>query len=95
MSDRVYDLKSLPDGVSVTDDLWVLEVSYEDAAEYYPGLDFNPQQRVGLAAELYDENETPTSPQPMLQALPVVASMTRLSISPQIVRTPVVVKSRL
>jgi hypothetical protein len=93
--DRVYPLDRLPDGVAITDDLWVAEISYEQAAEYYPALDFSPQQRVGIAAQIYDEDEKPISPQPMLQALSVVASMTRLSINPNLVRAPVVVKSRI
>jgi hypothetical protein len=95
LTDRVYHLDRGPEGVDVTEDLWVLEISYEQAAEYYPALSFSPQQRVGIAAEIWDDAEKPVSPQPMLQALPAVALMTRLSVNPNLVRAPVVLKSRI
>jgi hypothetical protein len=93
--DRTYDLRRLPDGVEPADDLWLLEFSYEQAAEYYPGLVFSPQQRIAFAAELYDESEGPLSPQSFLQALPVTASMTRFSSGVNVVRSPVVLRSRV
>jgi hypothetical protein len=88
-------LKRLPEGVDVMDDLWLLEFSYEQAAEYYPAITFSPQQRLAFAAELFDEDEQPVSPQPMLQALPVVSSMTRFSIGTGPIRNPIVLKNRI
>lgn len=93
--DRTYDLRRVPDGAEPADDLWLLELSYEQAAEYYPGQVFSPQQRIAFAAELYDESEEPVSPQTFLQALPIAASMTRFSASVNLVRTPVMVRTRL
>lgn len=93
--ERLYDLKRLPDGVEVKDDLWVLEFSYEQAAEYYSAIDFNPKQRLAFAAELYDQAEKPISPQPMLQALPIVDSMNRFSIGITPIRNPIVLKNRV
>jgi len=93
--ERAYDLRRLPDDVQPADDLWLLEFSNEQAAEYYPGLVFSPQQRLAFAAELYDQCEEPVSPQPMLQALPAAASMTRFSAGANVIRTPVVVRTRV
>jgi hypothetical protein len=92
--DRTYNLRRLPAGVSITGDMWMLGISYKQIADYYPGIDFSPQQRVAFAAELFDESEHPESPQPALQALPIAASMNRLSIPPAIVRMPVIIKTR-
>ena len=93
--ERTYDLKHLPEGVDVMDDLWLLEFSYEQAAEYYPALAFSPQQRLAFAAELFDEAEHPVSPQAMLQALPIVSSMTRFSVGAGPIRNPIVLKNRV
>jgi hypothetical protein len=41
-------------------DLWLLEFSYQELAEYYPGMTFPPQQRVAFAAELYDAHTDPS-----------------------------------
>ena len=73
--ERVYDLRRLPQGVDPAGDLWLLELSYAQAAEYYPGFTFSPQQRLASAAELYDADDAPVSPQASLQALSVAASM--------------------
>jgi len=72
-----------------------VEFSYEQAAEYYPGQVFSPQQRIAFAAELYDGSEQPASPQAFLQALPIAASMTRFSTNVNLVRTPVIVRTRV
>jgi len=90
--DRVYDLRRLPKGVAVSGDMWLLELSYEQTADYHLGMIFTPQQRIGCAIELYDAEDTPTSPQSYLQALPAAATMTRLSLSPQPITTPVLVR---
>ena len=89
--DRLYDLKRLPDGVSVDDDLWIIELEYEEIADYPAGQTFSPQQRVAFACELYDDSETPFSPQEAIQNLPVSTSMTFLSISNEI-KLPIIVR---
>ena len=92
LTDRLYDLTRLPDGSETDNDLWMLEISYEQIADYYPGIDFSPQQRVAFAAELWDDAEEAVSPQAALQALPIAQTMNRLSIPPTIVRSPIVVR---
>ncbi|MEO5960872.1 MAG: S8 family serine peptidase, partial [Opitutaceae bacterium] len=93
--ERKYDLKKLPNGVQAPkDELWLLELTYQQAAEYHPAIDFNPQQRVAFAAELYDESEQPSSPQAALQTLPATANMTRFAIGATVVRNPVVLRNR-
>jgi len=93
--DRWYDLKALPSGVSISGDLWMLEVSYKELADPPAGIDFDSGQRVAIAAELYDRGEKPVDPQPTMQALDITATMNRLSIGPATIRTPVVLKSRV
>lgn len=75
-------------------DLWIVELSYEQIADYYPGLDFSPQQRVAFAIELIDRGERRVSPQAAVQAMPIAQSLHRLSVPPQIVRAPVVLRVR-
>lgn len=75
-------------------DLWLLELSYEEIFDYPPGMNFDPRQRVAVAAELLDRGAAPVDPQPAMQALPIAASMTRLSIQPSVVRSPVIVRTR-
>jgi hypothetical protein len=76
-------------------DLWLLELSYDEVFAYPPAMDFDPRQRVAFAAELIDDDEEPVDPQPAMQALPVAASMNRLSIQPTAVRNPVIVRTRV
>jgi hypothetical protein len=92
MIDRIYDLRKLPKGVTVEGDMWLLELSYEQIADYHLGMVFTPQQRVAFAAELFDNDDSPVSPQLALQALPAAKTMTRLSIPPQSVKIPMVVR---
>jgi hypothetical protein len=72
--------------------MWLLELSYEQIADYHLGMVFTPQQRIAFAAELFDKAELPISPQAALQALPSAVTMTRLSIPPQSIKTPVIVR---
>jgi hypothetical protein len=94
--DRRYKLaKHKADGDKpAPSDLWLLELSYEDIAPYYPGIDFDPRQRIAFAAELLDLGEKPVDPQAALQALPAAASMTRLSVQAVPIRSPVIVRTR-
>jgi hypothetical protein len=95
MIDREFDLsakKLAEKKVHADDDLWVVEIAYEETAEYYPGIEFSPQQRIGLAAELFDAKENPTSPQEFLQKLPVTATMVNLGVPRTRISNPVVIK---
>jgi hypothetical protein len=90
--DRTYDLRKSMANVAPGGDTWLLEIVYEQIADYYPGITFNPQQRVAFAAEIFDGGEHPVSPQSFVQSLPVANTMVRLSIPPQAVKTPVIVR---
>jgi hypothetical protein len=93
---REYRLKRFAPGAesAAEGDLWVVEFTYEDVFQYPPGMDFDPRQRVAIAAELYDNDSDPVDPQPALQALPAAALMNRLSIQPTAIRNPIIVRSR-
>ncbi|WP_197453500.1 S8 family serine peptidase [Caulifigura coniformis] len=93
--DRTYDLQRHKPGESeeAPEDLWVLELSYEEIAPYVAAVEFDPRQRVAFAAELLDLSENPVDPQPMMQALPIAASMTRLSVTATPIRPPVIVRT--
>jgi hypothetical protein len=91
--ERLYNLKKLPENMSVEGDSWLIEISYEQTAEYHPAMTFPPQQRVAFAAELLDNGSKPVSPQSRLQALPATRTMTRLTIPPTAARLPVVLKN--
>jgi hypothetical protein len=93
--DRTYDLRRIPQGVQIDGDMWLLELAYEQIADYFPGITFSPQQRVSFAAELYDAEETPVCPQAALQSLPIAQTMHRLSIPQAVVRTPVILRARV
>jgi hypothetical protein len=90
--DRLYDLRKLPKNVKVDGDVWLLELSYDQIADYHLGMTFTPQQRVAFAAEVFDRGDNPVSPQEAIQALPSAVTMTRLSVPPQSVKTAVVVR---
>lgn len=70
--DKTYDLQKLPKGASVDGDIWLVELSYDQTADYHIGIAFTPQQRVAFVAELFDSSEQPVSPQAALQALPLL-----------------------
>jgi hypothetical protein len=93
--ERLYDLRKLPPGVTVEGDLWLVEIDYAQIAEYHPAMTFPPQQRVAFAAELFDSGAKRLSPQRILQSLPIVKTMSRLTVPPTTVRTPVVLKTLL
>ena len=84
----------LPSGVRPQGDTWLVELSYEQVADYYPAIDFSPQQRVAFAAELWDDSEDPTNAQDAIQALPIAETMTRLSTGPVAVRAATILKVR-
>ncbi len=76
-------------------DSWILEVSYEEIAEYTATIEFSPHQRVGIAMELRDDGEVSESPQPAMQALPQAVTMTRLTIPENRIPNPIVVRPRV
>jgi hypothetical protein len=88
---REYDLSKV-DVDTLEDDLWILELTYEEIADYLPSMTFPAQQRVAFAAELYDADSTGTSPQSFLQSMAFTRTMTRLSVPPVIARTPIVLR---
>lgn len=95
--DRSFDLGSdnlARQKIDVNSDQWLLEVFYEIIADHYPGIVFSPQQRIGIAAALFDDQEDPVSPQAAIQALPIAASMVRLSTLSTPLAVPIIVKSR-
>lgn len=94
--DRTYRLDRLPEGVEVTGDTWLMDLSYDEIAEYFVVMDFTPTQRVAVALELFDDvADTPVSPQSFLQSLPVAATMTHLSAVKTPVRQPVIVRAAI
>jgi len=94
--DRRYALARYnPDGEQPADgDVWLIELSYSEIAPYAPAIDFDPRQRVAFAAELFDSESSRVDPQPALQALPITATMARLSVQPAPIRSPVIVRVR-
>jgi hypothetical protein len=93
MIERRYDLRKLPSDASIQGDLWLMEVAYQQTAEYYAGITFSPQQHVAFAAQLIDEGAKHLSPQLHLQKLPAAQTMTRLTVPQAAVRVPVVLRT--
>lgn len=87
---RNYSLQGRSD--QIAGDLWMVEISYGDAADYLPSMSFASQQRVAFAAELYDADDPSNSPQSALQAMPFTRTMTRLSAPPSVSRMPVMLR---
>jgi hypothetical protein len=88
---REYDLSRV-DTDELDTDIWILELSYEEIADYLPSMAFPSQQRVAFAAELFDANKFQSSPQPFLQAMAFTKTMTRLSVPPSVARVPIVLR---
>lgn len=93
--ERLYDLRKLPSGLTVEGDSWLIEIEYDQMAEYHAAMTFPPQQRVAFAAELSDMGAKRLSPQSHLQALAVTNTMTRLTVPPMAARLPVVLRTAL
>jgi hypothetical protein len=90
--DRTYDLRKGMGNAAPDGDTWLLELAYQQIADYYPGITFNPQQRVAFAAEIFDSGEEPLNAQSFIQSLPIASTMVRLSIPPQAAKAPVIVR---
>jgi hypothetical protein len=91
--ERLYDLRKLPQNLTVEGDSWLIEIAYEQIAEYHSAMTFPPQQRVAFAAELFDRGAKKLSPQSRLQSLPATKTMTRLTVPPTTARLPVVLRT--
>jgi hypothetical protein len=91
--ERLYDLRKLPANLTVEGDTWLIEIAYEQIAEYHAAMAFPPQQRVAFAAELLDRGPRKLSPQSHLQALAITKTMTRLTVPPTAARLPVVLRT--
>ncbi|HTS13140.1 MAG TPA: S8 family serine peptidase [Candidatus Limnocylindrales bacterium] len=91
--ERLYNLRKLATNVTVQGDTWLLEIAYEQIAEYHAGMSFPPQQRVAFAAEMFDNGAKRLSPQSYLQAMAVTKTMTRLTTPPTAVRLPVILRT--
>lgn len=92
--DRTYDIqlaRLVELKVAPVDDLWALSVSYEDLGPPPAGMEFAPQQRVGVVIELTDQGDSPVSPQAAVQALNIPA-MNRLSVLSTPLQVPLVVR---
>jgi hypothetical protein len=63
----------------VESDFWVLEFSYAQIAAYAAGHAVPPSQRVALAAEIWDDAESPLEPHSFVQSLPIASTLVRLS----------------
>jgi hypothetical protein len=72
---------------------WVVELSYEQIADYHPRLQVADSQQVAFAAKLFDNSEVQLPPQPALLAMPVSATLVRLSAG-QAVPVPVPIRRR-
>lgn len=88
-----YPLRRAYDGSRARDDLWLIELSYEEMCDYAPVQSFTPEQRVSIAVRLYDRQGR-VSPQQAVQEHPMAVSMTRLSATPIPARVPVVVRTQ-
>lgn len=87
-------LKALEEkGFVVADSSWVVDVEYEEIGEYPPAMTVSSQQRVGIVLELFDDSESPTSPQASIQALPASMDMLRLAVLQQPIQTPITIRT--
>ena len=91
---REYDLSSHKEPSDPPDDLWLVELKYEETFDYPPGMEFDPRQRVAFAVELIDRGDSAIDPQRAMQALSIAGSMNRLSAVATAQRNPVLVRTR-
>jgi hypothetical protein len=89
---RTYGLKKALDDGLVEDDLWIVELSYEEICDYPPTQVFTPEQRVAFALQLRDRGGK-ASPQAAVQRIEMTSTMTRLSAAPVPIQVPVAVKN--
>jgi hypothetical protein len=88
---RTHSFKHLLEKEDLTDDLWMVELSYEEVCEYPPTQTFIPEQRVGIALRLRDRSGK-VSPQDFVQGHALAPTMTRLSAVLVPAQVPVSIK---
>ena len=66
--------------IELTDDSWVVELSYSEVAAYPHGVQVAPPQRVAFVAELVDAGARPTPPHEEIQAGPSHGKVIRAAI---------------
>jgi hypothetical protein len=88
---RTYGLKRTYEKGGTVDDLWVIELSYEELCDYPPTQTFTPEQRVSIAVRLKDRSGQ-LGPQRAVQNHPLAETMTRLSVTPIPAAIPVSIK---
>jgi hypothetical protein len=96
LAEKRFDLSksALADhDIVVAGDVWMIELNYTEECDYVPAMTFSPLQRVAVAVELVDESEDGISPQALIQAMPVAATMTRLSAAAVRTGVPIVIRS--
>jgi len=90
---RTYALKRFLEKESLTDDLWTIEMSYDEICEYPLTQTFIPEQRVAFALRLRDRSGQ-VSPQGYIQKHALASTMTRLSAVLVPTQIPVTVKAQ-
>jgi hypothetical protein len=89
---RSYGLRKPLEAGLVEDDLWTVELNYEEICDYPPTQIFTPEQRVAFALQLRDRGGK-ASPQAAVQEIEMTSTMTRLSAAPVPTQVPVTVKN--
>lgn len=77
--ERSWDLKKAGEKFPAESDVWTLTFSYSQIAAYSAGHIPADAQRIGLAAEIWDDGETQQEPHSYLQALEIAPTLSRLS----------------
>lgn len=90
---RTYALKRFIEKEPLSDDLWTVELSYDEVCEYPPTQTFIPEQRVAFALRVRDRGGK-TSPQEYVQRHALASTMTRLSAAFVPAQIPVTIKSQ-
>lgn len=90
---RTYALKRFVEKEPLTDDLWTVDLGYDELCEYPPTQTFIPEQRVAFALRLRDRSGN-MSPQDYIQSHALAPTMTRLSAALLPAQIPVTIKSQ-
>ncbi len=76
---RLWNLEKALEKNIISGDIWIAEFHYSQIAAYAAGHIVAPPQKIAFAAELWDAGEAPLEPHSFVQALPIAASMNRMS----------------
>lgn len=77
--ERWWDLKKADEKFPAEGDLWILTFNYSQVASYAAGHVVSDAQRIGMAAEIWDDGEAAEEPHAYLQALDIAPTLSRLS----------------